>query len=131
MIKLQLKQIGNGSAFNAIDCNSSFLVKMENDLMLFDCGYSVYPTLIKLDKKGEISLKDLKYVYITHLDDDHIGSLKTLIYYQYFVNKITTKLIFDKGIYKDMDSYIKFSGMNDHTIKEDYKYIPVISDIIA
>ena len=59
MIKLQLKQIGNGSAFNAIDCNSSFLVKMENDLMLFDCGYSVYPTLIKLDKKGEISLKNL------------------------------------------------------------------------
>lgn len=123
MIKLQLKQIGNGSAFNTIDCNSSFLIKMENDLMLFDCGYSVYSTLIKLDKKGEISLKNLKYVYITHLDDDHIGSLKTLIYYQYFVNKITTKLIFDKGIYKDMDSYIKFSGMNEHTIKEDYKYI--------
>ena len=103
---MKLKQIGNGGAFNTKDCNSSFLIQMSDGLMLFDCGYSVFPKLIELDSKKVISLKDLKYVYISHLDDDHVGSVKSLIYYQYFMNKMTMKIVFDDGIHKDLNNYI-------------------------
>lgn len=120
---MKLKQIGNGGAFNTKDCNSSFLIQMSDGLMLFDCGYSVFPKLIELDSKKVISLKDLKYVYISHLDDDHVGSVKSLIYYQYFMNKMTMKIVFDDGIYKDLNNYIQFDNMNHKTIKEYYKYI--------
>ena len=90
---MKLKQIGNGGAFNTKDCNSSFLIQMSDGLMLFDCGYSVFPKLIELDSKKVISLKDLKYVYISHLDDDHVGSLKSLIYYRYFIHELTSAIL--------------------------------------
>ena len=33
------------------------------------------------------------------------------------------KIVFDDGIYKDLNNYIQFDSMNNKTIKEDYKYI--------
>lgn len=120
---MKIKQLGNGGAFNYEDCNSSFLIDINNDLLLVDCGYSVFTKLRELDSNKEIDLKNLKYIYITHMDDDHMGSLKTLMYYQYFVHNITTILLFDENIKKDMDSYIKFNDFNNKTIKENYEFV--------
>lgn len=120
---IDIKQIGNGGAFNTKDTNSSFLINLNESLLLFDCGYSVFKKLRKLDKKGDIDLKQLKHVYVSHLDDDHVGSLKSLMYYQYFVNKITLNILFDKNIYKELNNYINFKKINNHTIKKNYKYI--------
>ena len=84
------RQIGNGSAFNYTMTNSSFVIKQQDKYLLFDCGYSVFAELRRLhaDIDDDFDLTNLTHVYISHLDDDHIGSLKTLIYYQYFVNNI-------------------------------------------
>ena len=120
---IDIKQIGNGGALNTEDTNSSFLISLNEELLLFDCGYSVYTKLRKLDRKGKIDLKHLKYVYISHLDDDHVGSLKSLMYYQFFVNKIRLNILFDKKIHKELNSYINFKKINKHTVKDNYKFI--------
>lgn len=107
---MQIKQIGNGGAFNFKETNSSFLIKnkeMLEDLILFDCGHSVYQKLRELDESEEISLKDLKAVYISHFDDDHIGSLKTLIYYQYFINKIKLDILVASELEDEMELFLR------------------------
>jgi ribonuclease BN (tRNA processing enzyme) len=120
MSSLQIKQIGNGGAFNYKETNSSFLIKNGQDLILFDCGHSVYQKLIELDETGEISLKDLKAVYISHFDDDHIGSLKTLIYYQYFINQIVLDVLVHNQLYQEMNYFLRdLDGYND-----DFEKVP-------
>lgn len=89
---MKVKQLGNGGAFNYQMPNSAFLIENQDKYLLFDCGYSVYAELRKQDEAGDIALKKLGSIYISHMDDDHMGSLKTLLYYQYFVNGITVKV---------------------------------------
>lgn len=109
------KQIGNGGAFNYKEPNTAFIV--EN--ILVDCGFSIYAELRRQDESGEINLKDIKSVYITHLDDDHIGSLKTLLYYQFFINQITMNVLYDRRL-KDLETYMNLEEFNQ-TI-ENYKF---------
>lgn len=107
---MQIKQIGNGGAFNFKETNSSFLIKNKEvlgDLILFDCGHSVYQKLRELDESKDISLKDLKAVYISHFDDDHIGSLKTLIYYQYFINQIKLDILVASELEDEMQLFLR------------------------
>lgn len=100
-------QVGNGSAFNHNMVNSAFLIEIEeNNIMLFDCGYSVYGKLRELDEKGTISLSNMKSAYISHLDDDHMGSLKTLIYFMYFVKGITIEIYAHEEIWQELGSYL-------------------------
>ena len=82
---IKIKQLGNGGAFDYKSTNSSFLIDTGKDsYFLFDCGTNVFAELRKQHDEGEIDLSKLKYVYISHMDDDHVGSVKTLIYYMYF-----------------------------------------------
>lgn len=83
-VKFRIKQLGNGSAFHPEKINSSFLVDLNGEYLLFDCGYNVFGELIRLNADNEIDLKKLKYVFLSHVDDDHIGSIKSLCYYMYF-----------------------------------------------
>ena len=111
---MKIKQIGNGGAFNYKETNSSFLIENNDKYLLFDCGHSVYQKLRELDETGEIQLKDLQAVYISHFDDDHIGSLKTLIYYQYFVNQIVLDIIVAEELYHEMSLFLKdLDGYNE------------------
>lgn len=86
---MKIKQLGNGGAFDYDKTNSSFLIDIGTDekrsLILFDCGYNVYSKLRELEKEDKDIIKDIDCIWISHLDDDHVGSLKTLIYYRYFV----------------------------------------------
>lgn len=118
---LNVRQIGNGGAFNFKDTNSSFLIQTENGLTLFDCGYSVYQKLRQMDENefDEFSLKNLKRIYISHFDDDHIGSLKTLIYYQFFINNIVTEVLVDTDLFNQMKLFL--NEMN--TVYENYNKV--------
>lgn len=112
---MKIKQIGNGGAFNYKETNSSFLIENNRKYLLFDCGHSVYQKLRELEEASEISLKDLKAVYISHFDDDHIGSLKTLIYYQYFINNIIMDVIVAEDLYQEMNYFLRdLDGYNDN-----------------
>lgn len=116
---MRYKQLGNGGAFNYQMPNSSFLIENNNKYLLFDCGYSVYDKLRRQDANKEIDLKKLNSIYISHMDDDHMGSLKTLLYYQYFVNGITTTVYAHKEVHVMLRNM--FSGFN--TKKENGEYV--------
>ncbi len=109
---VKFKQLGNGGAFDYNQCNSSFLIEQNEEYLLFDCGYSVFAELRKQDADMNINLdlKKLTTVYISHMDDDHMGSLKALIYYQYFVNGIVTEVIGHPDVLELLEAYL--SDMN-------------------
>ncbi len=90
---MRILQLGNGSAFNPEQTNSSFLIKLEDNFLLFDCGFNVFEKLVKQYENRIINLPQLKWVYISHMDDDHMGSLKSLIYYMYFKFGVTLEII--------------------------------------
>ena len=98
--------IGDGGAFDVDKTNSSFLI---NGSILFDCGYNVFQRLKEIDNSEEGFISNIETVIVSHLDDDHVGSLKSLLYYRYFIlGKHTTVIIsendahFLDGINKEM-----------------------------
>lgn len=76
---IDLRFIGTGGAHDVAYGNSAAVVKMGNKNILIDCGYSVYGRLMELD-----IVHELDGVLVTHLHDDHVGSLSCLLYHRYF-----------------------------------------------
>lgn len=91
---MELKFIGTGSCFNFDRGNNSAYMKWgENNesMLLIDCGCDVCEKIVRnnlLDGVNNL------YVAITHLHDDHSGSLGQLIDYCYHVKNIIVDLIF-------------------------------------
>ena len=87
MIRLQeslhktpiVRMLGNGGGLSYDMDNTNFTVL---DYFLIDCGRSTYPKLVK-----EGLIDKLKYVFITHHHDDHIGSLSSFWYYKILIQK--------------------------------------------
>ncbi len=105
---MKILQLGNGGAFNFDQTNTSFLIKAENeDLILFDCGRNVIDKLLSAVVEDKIRLSDLKYVYISHMDDDHDGSLKSLIYYMYFIVGKKLQILMNTAIKDDLIERLK------------------------
>jgi hypothetical protein len=115
---MKIKQLGNGGAFDYDKTNSSFLIDIgteeKRSLILFDCGYNVYSKLREIEKEDENIIKDIDLIWISHLDDDHVGSLKTLIYYRYYILGKETPIIRNsleselKNFLSDMNQTMKF-----------------------
>lgn len=111
---VKFKRIGNGGAFNWKMTNSSFLINcsmMDNgseksSYLLFDCGYSVFPKLMELDENGEIDINKLSTIYISHMDGDHIGSLKTLIQYMYFMKNKIVRVVCGEKVFDDLYNHL-------------------------
>jgi ribonuclease BN (tRNA processing enzyme) len=79
---IDVKFIGTGGAFNYRQGNSSALVGVGGKKLLVDCGHTVFPELMRRDL-----IPQLDGVLITHLHDDHVGSLSTLLFYRYYVHR--------------------------------------------
>ena len=100
---MRLYRLGNGSALNPKKTNSSFMVFGDKCNMLIDCGYNVYRRL-----EAEYKVNDkLKYIFITHMDDDHIGSLRALMYDLYFKHKIIPTIICSVTLEEELSNYLK------------------------
>ena len=85
-MKLTVEIIGSGGAFDTDKINSSFIIHTDKDdrKILIDCGYNVFNYI----KEKGYNVED---VFITHTHADHIGSLESLIFYNYFVKgKVTS-----------------------------------------
>jgi ribonuclease BN (tRNA processing enzyme) len=82
----ELKFIGADSGFG--DNNTSAYFTIDDKFILIDCGMTVF-------NKAKHLIKDYKElnIIITHLHNDHAGSLSQLIQYNYFVLGNKTKVI--------------------------------------
>jgi len=81
-------QLGNGGGLDPMVTNSSFLVQVkENEYLLFDCGFNIMQRLIELENEDKtFNIGMIKYVYISHIHDDHVGNLETLMFWNHFKN---------------------------------------------
>jgi len=73
--------LGTGGAFDVDYGNSSAIVTFKNHSILLDCGYTVYPTL----RQHQI-IENLNYILLTHLHNDHSGSLANTLLHCHFYN---------------------------------------------
>jgi len=118
---LKVEVIGSGGAFDTELINSSFYVTCDGIGILFDCGYNVFPYL--KEHRPEI-LEEMHFVVITHLGDDHVGSLKSLLYYRYFVLGKTTIVRYAKGFSAEVASFLP---KNEKVINGGYGPAPIYS----
>ena len=117
-------QLGNGSALNPDMTNSSFLVKGNNKYILVDCGYNVFSELFK----NKDILNNITHICITHMDDDHIGSLRALMYYLFFKQGVVPTIICDKSIEFQLKTYLlDHSGTVKNYAKVPTKLFELIS----
>ncbi|MEN8905706.1 MAG: MBL fold metallo-hydrolase [Clostridiales bacterium] len=109
-----LKFIGIGSAFNTTLGNTSAYIKKGDNLLLIDCGGTVFSNLM-----GNNILDELKKItiIITHTHSDHIGSLGDLIFYVHYILKIKPNVVYPEK--KIMENLLGLMGVN----KELYKII--------
>ena len=95
--------IGYGGAFSVNEGNSSFVIRdhaTENNLLV-DCGSLVYKNLRERGLTNQID-----WVYITHTHEDHIGSLSTLIYENWYVHKKKLKLLCHPAVRTQLTAYL-------------------------
>jgi ribonuclease BN (tRNA processing enzyme) len=76
---MDIQFLGTGGAFDLEFGNSSAIINLDGENILIDCGFSVFPKLVKT---GLIEYLDK--ILITHLHDDHVGGLSSLILYYYY-----------------------------------------------
>lgn len=118
---VKFKRIGNGGAFNWKMTNSSFLINCivqeettipntapttKESYLLFDCGYSVFPKLMELDEAGEIDINNLTSIFISHMDGDHIGSLKILIQYMYYMKNKVLRILCGEKLFDELYNHL-------------------------
>lgn len=107
-----IEVIGVGGAFSYELGNSSVLVWDDafSSATLFDCGYTVFSDLRNKEarEKREIISK-IDSVFISHLHDDHYGSLGTLLEYRFWAlgkkTRVTAPIPFAEMFAGRMDNY--------------------------
>ncbi len=76
---MQLKFLGTGGTFEPAYGNSAAILKLPQANLLLDAGFTVYPKL------SELSLwENLDYILLTHLHNDHCGSLANVLLHIFF-----------------------------------------------
>ncbi|MEO0474134.1 MAG: MBL fold metallo-hydrolase [Bacteroidota bacterium] len=83
---MDIKFLGTGGAFDYEYGNSSAYLRFRGKRILLDCGHAVYPRLRAYGLADEID-----YILLTHLHDDHVGSLATTILHHIYVRQAATK----------------------------------------
>lgn len=99
----RITPLGYGGAFATVEGNSSFLVKdmVSQKNILIDCGSLVYKEL----RDRELTDK-IDWVYITHTHEDHIGSLSTLIYENWYIHKKRLKILCHPDVRHQLTAYL-------------------------
>ena len=107
-----LKFIGRGSAFNIKEGNTSaYEITEQNQLVLLDCGEDVFHKI-----KPIIDNNDIKqmFIFISHLNSDHCGSLSSLLFYLHYIKKsIDYTVVCGEDNYYDLKQLLILQGNKD------------------
>lgn len=101
--------LGNDSGFG--NNNNSAYLEIDNELFIIDCGFTVFNVI-----KNKFDFKKYEKINIilTHLHNDHAGSLSQVILYLWFIYNKKTNVITNC---KNIKKYLEITG----TIPETYE----------
>lgn len=101
-----LKFLGKDSGFG--DKNTSAYFEDGNTLTIIDCGFSIFNEI-----KNKFDFKKYRTIniVITHLHNDHAGSLSQLVLYLYFIYNIKVTIISKCDKIKE---YLEITGTPDN-----------------
>ena len=122
---MELKFLGRGSAFNVKEGNTSAYYKKDNILLLIDCGTTVFKSI--LDKHLLDDVKEVN-VLITHLHDDHVGSLSSLIMYCYYCEGIKANVFYPNK--KAIHTYLSLTGAIEGKLWEEIDLDRLYNDML-
>ena len=107
-----LKFIGRGSAFNTKEGNTSaYEITEQKQLILLDCGEDVFHKIKPVIDNNDI---EQMYIFISHLNSDHCGSLSSLLFYLHYVKKnINYTVICGEDNYYDLKQLLILQGNKD------------------
>ena len=91
-MKSILNFVGTGGAFSKQFINNSAYYLIEDKLVLFDCGETVFHEILNLDVINE-NINSIDII-ITHFHSDHVGSLGSLLFYCRFKKISDVNVIF-------------------------------------
>lgn len=103
---MKIRFLGTGGAFQVDQGNSAAVVEIRDRTFLVDCGHSVFPRLVKTGLSETIDA-----ILITHLHDDHVGSLSSyILYHNLILNKGKVKLIYQNDAFRTLlNDFLEFS----------------------
>lgn len=120
MKKQTLRFLGRDSGFGKE--NNSTYIEHENKFFLIDCGFTVFS---QLKEKFDFNKYDEINVIITHLHNDHAGTLSQFILYLYFIyNKKINVITNCKRIKEFLD--ITGTPEDAYILKKENEYIKFI-----
>lgn len=111
---MQIKFLGTGGAFDVEYLNSAALLEFRGKNILIDCGFTVFPTLFS---KGLVSKVD--YILLTHLHNDHCGSLANLLLYKNIIEKSEKPVL----LYPSEQFKTQVQNFLDIQVKEADEYV--------
>ncbi|GHA74033.1 MBL fold metallo-hydrolase [Pontibacter akesuensis] len=105
---MTIKFLGTGGAFDTDYLNSSAIMEFNGMNLLIDCGFTVFPTLVRKDL-----VRKIDHILLTHLHNDHSGSLANLLLYKGIVEKSERPVIlypseqFRQQLYRFLEIQLK------------------------
>ena len=126
-----LKFIGTGSAFNHKLGNTSAYYKENGNLLLIDCGETVFGRILELNLLEDVSNV---YIAITHTHSDHIGSLGSLVLYLSIMKGIVPNIIVTtedsaEEQEKTLKNYLSLSGVSEE--EYEFTYGDMMEEVFA
>ena len=99
--------------------NNSAYIENNDELIIIDCGYTVFN---QIKEKFDLSKYKSIKVIITHLHNDHAGSISQLILYAYFVKNKKVTVISKCQRIKE---YLEITGTpeDSYEINQDIEFI--------
>jgi len=89
--------LGTGGAFDVAYGNSAALVEFRGHSILLDCGFTIYPTL----RQHQLT-RSVQYILLTHLHNDHTGSLaNVLLHCHYFNTNCRPTILYPDDDFRD------------------------------
>lgn len=106
---MEIKFIGNGSAFSNTNNNAFF--EINNELIMIDCSMlnmNRIKELFNFNNYNKIN------VFITHMHGDHISGLPTFIQYLFHIYNIVINVIVPCPIKDDVKVLLDITGVKDN-----------------
>jgi ribonuclease BN (tRNA processing enzyme) len=114
---MEIKFIGTGGAFEPQYGNSAALLHFQEKILLIDAGFTVYARLVELNR-----WRQLDYILLTHLHNDHCGSLANILLHRYhFEKSLRTSILYPSEAFRQqMETFLAIQ------LKDPEKYVDFV-----